>query len=209
MKKSLNIRVSNNIGVVVLILLFTIHSNAQGNIKVDEIPHDISYYKENKIAKPLVKVIYGRPSHTGNTEVFGSKIPFNQLWRTGANEATEIRFYDKVLFGDTLVEAGTYVLYTIPGETEWELILSSNTDVLGTFQYDALFDVARTKITVSKAEKLETFAISFKKKAVNKITMTLGWGSTRVNVPLKMNVKEDYASVNKIIATKKNNKALN
>ncbi len=212
MKKSPNKknRILNVIRIItLLIILVSINSYAQGNIIVDAVPHDISYYRESRIVKPLVKAIYGRPTHTEKTEVFGNKVPFNQIWRTGANEATEIRFYDQVVFGDTIVEAGTYVLYTIPGENEWELILSSNIDVLGTFQYDPMFDVAKTTINVSKAEKLETFTISFKKRATNQIMMMLGWGSTRVQVPLTFKAKEEYASINKIKAIKNSSKSFN
>ena len=194
MKRSLDFRL-----VIILIasILYTISSSSQGFNKLDNAPHDISYYRESRVTTPLVKVIYGRPSIKTEGEVFGTEVPFNKLWRTGANEATEIKIYKDVMFGDKLVSAGTYVLYTIPGENQWEIILSSNTDVLGAFQYDSVFDVARIMVPVAKAEKLDTFSICFKKLKQNSISMIFAWGSTRAKVPLDFNKQVYYANNHK------------
>lgn len=194
MKRSLDFRL-----VIILIasILYTISSSSQGFNKLDDAPHDISYYRESRVTTPLVKVIYGRPSIKTEGEVFGTEVPFNKLWRTGANEATEIKIYKDVMFGDKLVSAGTYVLYTIPGENQWEIILSSNTDVLGAFQYDSVFDVARIMVPVAKAEKLDTFSISFEKLKQNSISMIFAWGPTRAKVPLDFNKQVYYANNHK------------
>ena len=101
--------------------LFSMDHQAQGFKKLDDVSHDISYYRESKVAPPLVKVIYGRPK-SKEDKIFGTKIPFGVLWRTGANEATEIKLYDNVMIGSKRVEAGTYTLITIPGEKEWEIV---------------------------------------------------------------------------------------
>jgi hypothetical protein len=175
------------------IFLFSMELQAQGFKMLDNVAHDISYYRENKVVPPLVKVIYGRPKSKENV-IFGTKIPFGVLWRTGANEATEIKFYDDVVFGNRSVEAGTYTLVTIPGEEEWEIILSSNLDVWGAFQYDSKADVVRIKVPVSKAENLDVFSIAFK-KIKNEVIMVLGWGSTRVKVPMKFEKLNYYAKL--------------
>ena len=175
------------------IFLFSINHQAQGFKILDNISHDISYYRESQVAPPLVKVIYGRPISKENV-IFGTKIPFGVLWRTGANEATEIKLYDAVMFGSKKVKAGTYTLVTIPGEKEWEIILSSNLDVWGAFQYDSKADVARIKVPVSKAENLDVFSIAFK-KVKNEVIMVLGWGSTRVKVPMDFEKLNYYAKL--------------
>lgn len=190
MKKSIDLKL---LILVAAAIIYSLTSSAQGFKSLDKAPHDISYYRESMVSSPLVKVIYGRPSIDNEQEVFGTEIPFNEVWRTGANEATEIKIYDDVLFGDKIVLAGTYVLYTIPGKDQWEIILSSNTDVMGAFQYDPVFNVAKIEIPVSKAEKINTFSISFKKKSNNNISMILAWGSTRVKVPLDFNEQIQYA----------------
>jgi len=177
-----------------LVMLFAILSTeicAQGFTAKDEIPHDISYYRETRVTPPLVKVLYGRPSKN-KQKIFGDLIPYGKVWRTGHNEATEIKFFKDVKFGDTKVAAGTYVLLSIPGKKEWQLILNSNLDVWGAFQYDPAFDVARITVPVSKAETLETFSISFSKKN-NTVEMLLGWDATRIKVPISFKSQKYFA----------------
>lgn len=81
-------------------------------------------------------------------------------------------------------------MLAIPGEENWDIILNSNTDVWGAFQYDSTFDVARVTVPVNKAETIETFSISFKKIDKN-IQMIMGWDNTRVKVPLKFQQEKD------------------
>ncbi|MBT8385295.1 MAG: DUF2911 domain-containing protein [Bacteroidia bacterium] len=177
--------------VITALILFNQEGLAQSFDGLDNSPHDITYYRESRVTPPIVKVIYGRPQKKGE-EVFGNKVAYGQLWRTGANEATEVKFYQDIMFGEVQVPAGTYVLYTIPGEKEWEIILSANLDVLGAFQYDPVFDVARITVPSNKAEELESFSIAFKEKKEN-IQMVLGWDTTRVKIPITINQKEEYA----------------
>ena len=179
MKKLYN---STLITITFLFTLFVSESQAQNFSELDKVPHDIAYYRMSRVTPPLVKVIYGRPQKFGE-EVFGNIVPFDKIWRTGANEATEIKFYKDVLFGDTLVAAGTYVLYTIPGKDKWEVILNSKLDVIGAFQYNPTFDVAKIKVSACNAEMLESFSIAFKNLGDN-LQMVLGWDSTRVKIPL-------------------------
>ena len=180
-------------GILLATLISINHSVFAQRFKgLDEAPHDISYYRESMVTPPVVKVIYGRP-HKNGQEVFGNIVAYNQLWRTGANEATEIRFYKDVVFGDVKILAGTYVLYTIPGEKNWEVILNANLDVLGAFQYDSAFDVARIKVPISKAEELEAFSIVFQEQKQENIQMVLGWDTTRVKIPLRITEPTTYA----------------
>ena len=201
MKKIVDLRL---IIILLAAILYTVSATGQGFKKLDDTPHDIAYYRASKVTPPLVKVLYGRPSHNEKTEVFGTKIPFNELWRTGANEATEIKIYKDVMFGDKLVSAGTYVIYTIPNKNQWEIILSSNTDVFGAHQYSSVFDVARVLVPVSKAEKINIFSIGFKKVAKNNISMVFAWGSTRAKVLLDFNEQEYYAGLYKPKKTHQN-----
>lgn len=157
---------------------------AQDFKELDTSPHDIVYFRTNKISPPKIKVLYGRPKKNGR-EIFGNVIPYGTIWRVGANEATEVVFYNDVVFGDDEVKAGTYVLYAIPGQDEWTLILSSNTDVWGTYEYEEKYDVARTTGKVSKAEFLESFSIGFKDKGKH-VNMVLAWDTTRITAPIKI-----------------------
>lgn len=173
---------------LVVLLFFLIGATAVGQDfkDLDTSPHDIVYFRTNKISPPSIKVLYGRPQKNGR-EVFGNVIPYGKIWRVGANEATEVVFYKDVLFGDEKVKAGTYVLYAIPNEKEWILILSSNTDVWGTHEYEQKYDVARTRAKVSRAEYLEAFSIGFKDKG-KYVNMVLGWDTMRITTPITISL---------------------
>ena len=175
-----------NIQIIIAIALVFFVKNsiiAQDFPALDQSPHDIVYFRTNKISPPTIKVLYGRPQKKGR-DLFGELIPYNKIWQVGADEATEIKFYKDVIFGDQKVDAGTYVLYAIPGEKEWTLILNSNIDVWGINTYEEKYDIARVKVKVSRAEPIEAFSIGFKEKK-KYIRMTLAWDTTRVSVPIK------------------------
>jgi len=174
-----------NLGIACVFTYFlSMDITAQEFRELDTSPHDIVYFRTNKISPPQIKVLYGRPKKNGR-EIFGTVIPYGKIWRVGANEATEVIFYNDVVFGQTEVKAGTYVLYAIPDQDEWTLILSSNTDVWGTYEYEAKYDVARTNAKVSKAEFLEAFSIGFKDKGKH-VNMVLAWDTTRITTPIKL-----------------------
>ena len=159
-----------NTSLSLLLTLIIQHAAfAQDFKSLDDSPHDIVYFRTNKISPPTIKVLYGRPQKNGR-DIFDEVIPYGEIWRVGANEATEVVFYKDVVFGETKVKAGTYVLYAIPNEKEWTLILSSRTDVWGTYEYEQKYDVARVQAKVSRAEFVEAFSIGFKEKGkqVNK-----------------------------------------
>ncbi len=168
--------------VVVCALFLQIDIFSQRFDNIDKNPTDIAYWRKNKVSKPLVKVIYSRP-HKNEDIVFGSQVPYGEIWRTGANEATEVKFYADMMFGNKLVKAGTYIMHTIPGEKEWTIILNSNTDTWGASFYDQSKDVVRIKIPSRKAEELDVFSIAFKHSFQNYF-MVLAWDSTRINIPL-------------------------
>ena len=178
-------RININLAFALLMICFLSKDMSAQDFKdVDTSPHDIVYFRTNKISPPKIKVLYGRPKKNGR-EIFGNVIPFGKIWRVGANEATEVIFYNDVVFGETEVKAGTYVLYAIPNQKEWTLILSSNTDVWGTYEYEEKYDVARTNAKVSKAEFLEAFSIGFKDKGKH-VNMVLAWDTTRITTPIKL-----------------------
>ncbi|MFK7749525.1 MAG: DUF2911 domain-containing protein, partial [Kordia sp.] len=93
-------------GFLIITLLFSIDVAAQKFSDVDKSPHDISYYKAKRNAPPVVKVVYGRPQKKGRS-IFGNLVPYGKIWRTGANEATEVTFFQDVKLGDQEIKAGT------------------------------------------------------------------------------------------------------
>ena len=112
-----------------------------------------------------------------------SLAPNGEVWRTGANEATEITFYKDMKMGKTTIKAGTYTFYVIPGEKEWTAIISSDLNVWGSYFYNEANDVARLSVPATMAdESLEAFSIVFT-ESDNGVDMNLGWGKVRVAVP--------------------------
>ncbi len=163
-------------------VFFTKEVSAQCFSQLDKNPHDIVYYGMHELDLPQVKVVYGRPNAT-DEKVFGTQVPYGKVWRTGSNEATEIHFYKDIIFGDKIVKAGTYVLYTIPHETTWTIILNNNTDSFGAFFYNPEDDIVKLEIQTSKGEMVENFSIGFQTQEYGS-QMVLAWAKTRVQIPL-------------------------
>lgn len=171
------------------ILFFSTISAAQQFTGLDKSPMDRAYYPHNFAhdRKPgeqaAISVIFSRPQKNGR-ELFGKLIPFGKVWRTGANEATEIKFYNDADFGGKKVKAGTYSLFTIPGEKLWTIILNSDLDYWGAYSYKKEKDVLRVTAPASELiTVVENFTIQFETKANNGGVMKLAWDKTLVEVP--------------------------
>ncbi len=165
-------------------LVFSSEAFAQSFADLDKSPMDAAAYPSSyRVSDKLVKVVYSRPQLKGRSV---SKLaPSGKVWRTGANEAPEITFYKDAMFGGKKVKAGTYTLFTIPGDTEWTVILSTAKNVWGAYFYNESEDVVRVKAKVMKAKKsIDAFSIAFDGKD-NAATMYLGWGDVVASVPVK------------------------
>ena len=165
-----------------LALIFSYTANAQKFPDLDPSPMDAATYPSSyKVSEKAIKIIYSRPQLKGRD--LSKLTPNNEVWRTGANEATEITFYKPVMFGNTKVKPGSYSLFTIPGDTEWTVILSSDINVWGAYTYKQDQDVARIKIPVTQSkDTLEAFSIVFE-ESKSGADMHMGWGTLRVKVP--------------------------
>lgn len=168
--------------VLSFISLIYTQSNAQCFSQLDKSPHDIVYYRTENVTDPVIKVVYGRPDAC-DEKVFGTQIPYGKIWRTGSNEATEVKFYKDVMFGNKYVKAGVYVLFTIPNKNYWTIILNKKTDTYGTCFYDQEANVAKIEVPASKGEMLDHFSIAFATKNYGS-QMVLAWAKTRVKIPL-------------------------
>lgn len=134
-----------------------------------------------------VEVVYSRPSKK-DRKVFGNVVPFDRVWRTGANAATKITFSTPVKLNGTDVAAGSYALYTIPGKSEWTIILNKGVGKSGT-QYDEKDDVTRFKaspVTLSDTS-IESFTIEFNHIRDESAILNLVWD--RTVVPIKIEIE--------------------
>ena len=173
------------LATLMLALILTTAVSAQEFSGIDKSPMDMAAYPTDyKVSEKAVRIIYGRPQLKGRS--MEELAPTGKVWRTGANEAPEITFYKDVKFGGKDIKAGTYSLFTIPGESEWTVILNKNLNQWGSYFYDEASDVAR--ITVpngSDAASLEEFSIAFK-DVDGGVHLVMGWDKTRVAVPITM-----------------------
>ena len=174
---------------VVLVVLSTV-VQAQKVMPLDKSPMDRAYYPVNFAHdrkgddKAIARISYNRPAKK-EREIFGKLVPFDKVWRAGANEATEIKLYQDVTIGGKKLSAGTYSVFTIPNEKEWTVIFNSDLDVWGAYSYNEKNDVLRAKATVKKAEGIhEYFTIEFVKGADNEAIMQLVWDTTLVELPI-------------------------
>ena len=136
-----------------------------------------------------IEVSYSRPSMRGR-KIFGGLEPYGAVWRTGANSATKITFSTAVKFGGADVPAGTYALFSIPGENEWTVILNKIPGQWGAYAYEAKNDIARVKAVPARLPSpVETFAISLSDLAnESAATLDLSWENVRVSVKIEVDV---------------------
>ncbi len=136
-----------------------------------------------------IEVEYSRPSMRGR-EIFGNLVPYNKIWRTGANASTKISFSDDVVINDNKVKAGKYSIFTIPNESEWEFILYNDTSVRGVpGDWNNNNVVLSTMVETKKFPEtisIETFTIAFDALNNNYAVMLMMWDD--VYVPVTINV---------------------
>lgn len=136
------------------------------------------------ISGKKITVEYGRPNKKGR-EIFGGLVPFDKVWRTGADEATKFTTEADLKVGDLSVPAGTYSLFTIPNEKEWTLVLNKVADQWGAFKYESGQDLGRTAMTVSSLDApLEQFTIAIEAKGGSQATLKLSWDQTTASADI-------------------------
>ena len=141
-----------------------------------------------------VSITYSRPGAKGRT-IFGDLVPYNKMWRTGANKATSITFGDDVVFGESKVKKGTYSLFTIPGENEWNVVLNSETELWGAGDYNKDNEITSIKVKANKtADFTESFTIDFTAFTSFGAIMSLSWENTQINIPIMTLGKENLAN---------------
>ena len=138
-----------------------------------------------KVGLTDVSIIYSRPSKKGRT-IIGDLVPYGKVWRTGANATTKFTFSDDVKIGGKDLPAGTYSLFTIPGENEWTIIFNKDIEG-GAGSYKESEDALRVKAkSIKIAETVETFQINIEDNKPNSAIIELMCESTLVQIPLSV-----------------------
>src|SRR5688572_21087421 len=129
-----------------------------------------------------IELSYSRPAMKGR-KIFGDLVPYGNVWRTGANNATTINFADDVTIGNTKVKAGKYGLVTIPEKKSWTIIITKQLDVTTPAVYKQDQDVVRVEAnTMNMSESLENFTIQFANIKPNSLDLQLMWDKTAVSL---------------------------
>lgn len=140
-----------------------------------------------------IMLIYSRPGIKGR-QAFGVNselVPLGKPWRTGANSATRIHFSDKVTVGGKELDSGSYVIYTIPEKSQWDIVLSKGTDYPGSEGFTTDNDVLHYKApVVLQKEKTETFTMQFSDLKNESCNLLLKWANTQVSLPITTNIKD-------------------
>lgn len=182
----------------VLALGFLQFAQAQDFPKVDKSPMDMAYYPsraafrafeekpEDKMAnEPVIRLIYSRPMKKGR-KVFGELEKYGNVWRVGANETTEIQFFQPVTIGDTRFQEGRYTVYALINEGEWTFHFSTDLDGWGHYAYKP--DETGVGTITVKTEKtkdtVEALSIMFE-KAEDGAHMIVAWDDTMARVPIQ------------------------
>lgn len=137
-----------------------------------------------------VSIQYSRPGVKGRT-IWGDLVPYNEVWRTGANENTTITFNTPVKIGGKELPAGTYGLQTIPTTGDWTVILSKDADLWGAFNYKQEDDAVRLQATPRAAEFQERMGFEFDDLTDNSATVVMRW--EKLAVPFKIEVDTSKA----------------
>jgi hypothetical protein len=176
-----------------IFLAFSINAQ-QKPTDLDKSPMDMSYWPANypilklngKVTDaPVARIIYGRPQKNNRT-IFDGIVKYNEMWRLGANEATEIEFFKSVKLGNKVVNKGRYTLYCIPSVDKWTIVVSNDNYSWGNYSYDIKKDVTRADAKVEKnVDVVENFTIYFEETKTGANLIML-WDDVKASLPIAL-----------------------
>ena len=146
-----------------------------------------------------IELIYSRPAMRGR-KIFGDLVPYGKVWRTGANSATRLKFNDDVMIGGQPLKAGEYAVYTVPGESEWEIIINKGSANWGTV-YKQEDDLLRVKVKPTKLnDMVESFTMQFDNVKATSADLKIMWEKTAVAVPITTDIdKKVMAQIDQLL----------
>ena len=173
--------------IVVLLfafILFTNSSQAQNNKKDLRISPKAAVIQT--VGFTEVRIDYSRPG-VKKREIWGKLVPYDAVWRAGANEATKITFSTDVTVEGKMLKKGSYSLFAIPGKNDWTIIFNKVADQWGAFEYNESEDALRVKVKTEKAIWQEWLSYTINKASDTSAVIRLEW--EKIKVPFKVEVK--------------------
>lgn len=137
-----------------------------------------------KIGLTDVSITYSRPSAKGR-KVYGDLVPFDKLWRTGANKCTKITVNDTVKINQVKMGPGDYSLFAVPSEKVWMIVINKDATLSGITGYDESKDVTRFKVNAEKCPFTETFTINFSDLTLTSANIEITWETTKVSFKIE------------------------
>ncbi|MBL7851008.1 MAG: DUF2911 domain-containing protein [Cyclobacteriaceae bacterium] len=169
-------------GLLTCLLLSFFAASAQDAVKPRPSPLAVvsSRYKDT-----YIKVTYSQP-HKHGRQIFGGLVPYGQVWRTGANEATELTVTRDVKINGKDLRAGTYSMFTIPGKESWTVILNAELGLWGAYNYNSKLDVLRFEVPVIPVSEFvyEAFTILIDPRN-SRADLILAWDKTKISIPIQ------------------------
>jgi hypothetical protein len=136
-----------------------------------------------------IEISYSRPGVRGR-KIFGDVVPYGQVWRTGANNATTIAFTDEVIIGGKKLAPGKYGLLTMPGSKEWVVIISKQTNVTSPADYKADQDLVRVNAAATKSKTAtETFTIAVQDIKNTSCNLVISWAKRQITIPIQTEIE--------------------
>ncbi len=175
---------------ILFVLLTIIGLSAQAQIKMPAASTTQTLSQDFGLGK--IEIVYSRPNLKGRAAFGNGSLlaPTGSVWRTGANGATKVTFSDAVTIGGKTLAAGSYGLFTIPGEKEWTIIFNTNSKGWGSFDYKESEDVVRLQVKPeTTSNSTETFTINVDNINPEAATISLKWANTLVNIPIVTDIK--------------------
>lgn len=167
--------------ISVLTSLAVVHSNAQEQFNRRPSPMAVASlrYKDT-----YLKITYSQPQKRGRA-IFGQLVPYGAVWRTGANEATDLTITRDVFINNQLLSAGTYSVFTIPDADKWTIIINKDVGLWGAYNYNADQDVLRFEAPVEQLDAMvyEAFIITLEQK-LNQAIGSFLWDNVKVSFPI-------------------------
>ncbi|MEP2671507.1 MAG: DUF2911 domain-containing protein [Cyclobacteriaceae bacterium] len=162
-----------------ILFMMTYGASLAQELRTSPLSVTTSRYKDT-----YVKIVYSQP-HKKGRDIFGKLVPFGQVWRTGANEATEITITGDILVNEQELKAGTYSVFTIPNKTTWTVIFNSDLGLWGSYNYNPEKDIVRIDVPVqSTPDVAEVFTIGIDPKN-NQADFFIQWDKTKVVIPVQ------------------------
>ena len=176
------------------VLTFSISTTSFAQVKLPQASSTTSITQGLGIKN--IALTYQRPNINGRI-IFGNLVPYNEVWRTGANSLPVIKFEEEVTIEGNKVPAGTYGILTIPTKGDWTIILTKNSNQWGAYTYDKKDDLVRFNVKSTKlSNKVETFTMQFDNVTTNSATLSLAWENTYTKFTIKTDqTKEILANI--------------